>query len=292
MTIPQFPGLGAVIERYDALILDLWGVVHNGIEPYPDVPECLEALGRAGKRICLLTNAPRRPAGVERRLVEMGIDERRYQHVMTSGEATHEALRERDHPWIAKLGPRFYFMGPERDHDTYLGLDAYTRVGTPDEADFILCCGIIDYAETLEDQKPALSRGLARGLPLLCANPDLVALVGENLVMCAGTMAQWYADQGGDTLLFGKPHSAIYERCLRLLGISDKSRVLGVGDGIRTDIKGAVDFGIDSAFVVGGIHAEEVGSPAWGEPADPDKLEAFARSFGVRPTMAIPRLVF
>lgn len=292
MTIPQFPGLSAVIDRYDALILDLWGVVHNGIEPYPGVPECLDALARAGRKVCLLTNAPRRPAGVERRLVEMGIDERLYQHVMTSGEATHEALRERDHPWVAKLGYRFFFMGPERDHDTYLGLDDYTRVETPEEADFVICCGILDYEETLEDQKPILSRCLARGLPLLCANPDLVALVGETLVMCAGTMAGWYAEQGGDTLLLGKPYPAIYERCLHLLGIDDKRRVLGVGDGIRTDIKGAFDFGIDCAFVVGGIHAAEVGAKAWGDAADPEMLERFATSFGVRPTMAIPRLVF
>jgi HAD superfamily hydrolase (TIGR01459 family) len=289
MSIPQFPGLGPVLDRYDALILDLWGVVHNGVEPYPGVPECLDALAAAGKKVCLLTNAPRRPAGVERRLKEMGLGPERYQHVMTSGEATFEALQDRDMEWVARLGRRFVFMGPERDHDVYEGLD-YTRVEEPENADFIINCGIVDYGMTVEDYAPLLGRCLAAGLPMICANPDIIVVVGDRMEICAGTLAAYYADQGGEVLLFGKPYPPVYERCFHLLGIgADRSRVLAVGDGLRTDIAGANAVGIDSALVIGGIHMEEVAA-AWGGLADPAKLDRLVAEIGPKPTFAIPSL--
>lgn len=288
MTIPQYLGLASVIDRYDALILDLWGVVHNGVEPYPGVPECLDALAAAGKQVCLLTNAPRRPTGVERRLCEMGIGPERFQHVMTSGEATHEALRDRDMQWVARLGRRFFFIGPERDYDIYEGLD-YTLVDEPEHADFIINCGIVDYSQTIADFEPLLSRCLAAKLPMICANPDMVVVVGDRMVICAGTLAAFYADHGGDVLLFGKPYPPVYERCFHLLGVKDRSRVLAVGDGLKTDIAGANAVGIDSALIIGGIHGEELGAP-WGTAADSDKLSRLVATTGPRPTFALPCL--
>lgn len=290
MLIPQHSGLGAVIDRYDALILDLWGVVHNGIAPFPGVPECLDALAAAGKRVCLLTNAPRRRAAVEESLIGMGLGPERYQHVMTSGEATYESLRDRDSQWLGRLGRRFYFIGPERDRDVYEGLD-YLRVDEPEEADFIINCGLVDYSETLAGYEPILARGLARELPMICANPDMVVVVGTEMVVCAGTLAAYYADHGGDVMLFGKPHPPVYDRCFHLLGVTDRSRVLAVGDGLRTDIAGANAVGIDSALVVGGIHAEELGA-LWGQAADPGKLAGLSALIGPKPTFAIPSLRF
>lgn len=288
MTIPQYPGLAAVLDRYDALILDVWGVVHNGVEPFPGVAECLDAFAAAGKAVCLLTNAPRRPAGVERRIQEMGLGPERYQHVMTSGQATYEALRDRDTDWVARLGRRFVFIGPDRDHDVYDGLD-YTRVDRPEDANFIINCGTLQYGHTIDDYAPLLQRCLNAGLPMICANPDMVVVMGESMEICAGTLAAWYADHGGEVLLFGKPYPPVYERCFHLLGIKDRSRVLAVGDGLRTDIAGANAVGIDSALVIGGIHMEEVGAQ-WGELGDPAKLDTLIASIGPKPTFAIPSL--
>lgn len=288
--IPQLPGLAAVIDRYDAVILDLWGVIHNGERPYDGVPECLDRLAAAGVAVCLLSNAPRRTGGVERRLAEMGIARDRYGHVMTSGEAAHEALRDRTDPWHAALGSRLFHIGPERDTDVYegLGLEVVAR---PEEADFVLNSGIVDYSDTLADYVPALEACVRCRLPMICANPDLVVVVGERMVICAGTLAAHYEDLGGTVAYHGKPHAPVYERCFALVGVADRRRVLAVGDSFRTDVAGAAAAGIDSVLITGGIHREELGG-AWGDSVDPDRLAAAAEAAGQRPTYAMPRLVW
>lgn len=146
--IVQLSGIAPVIDRYDGVILDLWGVLHDGERPYPGVPECLDRLRAAGKVICLLSNAPRRTGGVIAKLDGMGIGRDRYHHVMTSGEAAYDALRDRDDPWHAALGRRLYHIGPDRDMDVYEGLD-YTLAASPDEADFVVNTGIVDFGESL-----------------------------------------------------------------------------------------------------------------------------------------------
>ncbi|HYD71468.1 TIGR01459 family HAD-type hydrolase [Azospirillum sp.] len=288
--VPQLTGLSSVVDRYDGLILDLWGVIHDGEKAYPGVPEALERLNAAGKVLCLLSNAPRRPDGVIRKLEGMGIGRDRYAHVMTSGEATYEALRDRDDPWHAALGRRLYHIGPDRDIDVFDGLD-YTVVPTPEEADFVVNTGIVDFSETMADYEPQLAACAARKLPMVCANPDLIVMVGDGMVICAGTLAARYEELGGAVFYHGKPHAPVYERCLRLMGISDHARILAVGDSLRTDVAGANAAGIDVALVTGGIHREELGG-AWGEHPDPDSLAAAIEASGHVPTWAIPRLVW
>lgn len=286
--IVQLSGIASVIDRYDGVILDLWGVLHDGEQPYPGVPECLDRLREAGKVICLLSNAPRRTGGVIAKLEGMGIGRERYHHVMTSGEAAYDALRDRDDPWHAALGRRLYHIGPDRDMDVYQGLD-YTLAASPDEADFVVNTGIVDFAEPLSAYEPALEACRRRNLPMVCANPDLIVMVGEQMVICAGTLAQRYEEMGGDVFWHGKPHAPVYDRCLSLMGVADKRRILAVGDSLRTDVAGANAAGIDVALVTFGIHREELGG-AWGEAVDPAKLAAAAAAAGHHPTYGIPSL--
>lgn len=288
--VPQLSGLSAVIDRYDGLILDLWGVIHDGEQPYSGVAEALDRLNAAGKVLCLLSNAPRRTGGVIAKLDGMGIGRDRYTHVMTSGEAAFEALRARDDAWHAALGRRLYHIGPDRDTDVFDGL-GYTVVATPDEAEFVVNTGVVDFSETVEDYRPVLEACAVRHLPMLCANPDLVVMVGPRTVVCAGLLSAHYQEMGGSVFYHGKPHAPVYERCLRLMGIADHRRILAVGDSLRTDVAGANAAGIDVALVTGGIHREELGS-AWGEHADPEKLAIAIETSGHLPTWAIPHLVW
>ncbi|RJF81829.1 TIGR01459 family HAD-type hydrolase [Azospirillum cavernae] len=287
--IRQIPGISSVIDQYDGFILDLWGVLHDGERAYPGVPDCLDRMNAAGKTLCLLSNAPRRTDGVIAKLAGMGLGRDRYHHVMTSGEATYEALRDRADPWHARLGRRLYHIGPERDADVYDGL-GYSVAAAPEDADFVLNTGIVVFGETLADYQPQLDACLRARLPMICANPDLIVMVGPQMVICAGTLAARYDEMGGDVTQHGKPYASVYDRCLSLMGITDKRRILAVGDSLRTDVAGANAAGLDVALVTAGIHQEELGGAAWGESVDAAKLQAVADAVGHTPTYAVPSL--
>ncbi|WP_207483987.1 TIGR01459 family HAD-type hydrolase [Arenibaculum pallidiluteum] len=284
------PGMAALADRYDGFILDLWGVLHDGSQPYPGVLDCLDRLRAAGKRVCLLSNAPRRTAGVVEKLSAMGIGAGHYDHLMTSGEAAHDALRDRDDAFHRDLGRRFLHVGPPRDADVYEGLDL-VRVDAPEDAEFVLNTGIDDFDEALDDYAPLLARCAGLGLPMVCANPDLVVYSGDTLVICAGELARHYETLGGRVAYHGKPHAPVYARCLRLLGLPDRGRILAVGDSLRTDIAGANAAGIDGALVTGGIHREELGT-AWGEHPEIGRLRAMVAASGHRPHAAVPRFAW
>jgi len=288
--IPLHHGLSEVADRYDAFILDLWGVVHDGARPYPGVPDCLAELKRRGKRVCLLSNAPRRVAASRAKLDGMGITTDLYDTLYTSGEASFEALRDRPDPWHAALGRRLLHIGPPRDNDVYEGLDL-ERVYDPAQADFVVNTGIDDFDETLADYEPVLAACADRHLPMLCANPDLVVVVQGRMVICAGELARRYEELGGDVAWHGKPHAPVYRRCFDLLGGPDPSRVCMVGDSLRTDIAGANAAGIDGLLITGGIHREELGTE-WGAHPDPRRLAALAAASGHRPAGALPHLAW
>ena len=287
---PFLPGMSAIADRYDGLIVDLWGVIHNGERPYPGVVDCLHRLRRGGKRICLLSNAPRRIASVVARLGELGVPDNGYDHVLSSGELTHEALRERPDEFHRRLGARCLHIGPPRDNDVFEGV-GLTMVARPDAADFVLCTGIDDFDETLDDYAPILQACAERRLPMVCANPDLIVVVGSKLAICAGELARLYAELGGPVAYHGKPYLEAYGRCMTLLGVDDPSRVVAIGDSLRTDIAGAVNAGIDSLLVTGGIHSQELGTDADGRP-DPAKLAAAIEESGARPTATLPGMVW
>jgi HAD superfamily hydrolase (TIGR01459 family) len=277
---------GPLAARYDGFILDLWGVIHDGVRPYPGSPDCLRALQAAGKRVVLLSNAPRRAHVAAAALRAMGIEDSLYNGIMTSGEATYLALSDPEaDPWFRRLGRRVFHLGPERDRNVMEGLPL-TRVDTPAEADFVVNTGPDDLGSQTEvsDFYPVLESCHAAGLPMICANPDLEVIRGGTRVICAGALAQHYAQLGGDVRWLGKPDPAIYAPVLAMLGV-DRTRVLAVGDALRTDIAGADSVGIDSCWVLGGIHGEELGQ-------DPIKIEAAAAHAGLEPIASIPEFVW
>ena len=251
---PVVPHFSALVDRYDGFIVDLWGVVHDGVRAFPGVVDCLRRLRAAGKPACLLSNAPRRIPAVQDKLRSVGVPDDAYDHVMTSGEAVHEALRDRTDPDYAALGDRFVHIGPPRDDDLTEGLPL-TEVADPAAADFVLCTGIDRFEQTLDEYTPVLDQCRAANLPMICANPDLVVMVGELRAICAGTMAAYYQERGGRVLYHGKPHPGVYARCRALLGDPPAGRVLALGDSLHTDIAGAAAAGMDALLFASGIHA-------------------------------------
>jgi len=286
MGIRLIRGIGALAPRYDGFILDLWGVVHDGVAPMPGAVECLRSLIEAGKRIVLLSNAPRRAKDVVERIDRIGVPAGLYHNVMSSGEEAWQHLSRRDDPFYAVLGRRCVHIGSERDTGIREGL-GLELVETADEAEFILNTGPAGWDDRIEDYAPLLRRALERGLPMVCANPDLVVMHGGRLALCAGALAQWYEERGGRVRWHGKPFRSVYETCFGLLGIDDLSRILAVGDSLRTDIAGAAAAGIDSVLIVGGIHADEFGAVD-SHPPDLQRIAAAVREASYCPVAVAP----
>ncbi len=256
-------GFGALAARYEGFILDLWGVVHDGVRPYPGVAETLARLRDAGKPVVFLSNAPRRAATVARALAAMGIGAELYTAIMSSGEAVHAQLRDRLGEF-STLGRRFYHLGPPRDRDVFMGLEL-AQMDHPAQAEFLLNTGPDDVlgAQRAEPYLPVLEAALRAGLPMVCANPDLEVIRDGQRILCAGYLARIYQARGGVVIARGKPDPAIYAPTLALLG-TDRARTVAVGDSLRTDIAGAKAAGIDACWVLSGIDAR--GADAQGLP--------------------------
>jgi len=277
-------GFAEIAGEYDGYILDLWGVIHDGVNPIPGAPEALARLHEAGKRAVLLSNAPRRAEVIGRQLRTMGIPDEHYTGIMTSGEASHWVLRDRPDAWYQALGDRVYHLGPARDRNLVEGL-GLADVEDPAAASFVLNTGPDHLADPSEADAwdPVLERCAAAGLPMICANPDLEVIRGGVRVLCAGTLALRYLEMGGDVRMLGKPDPHIYEPVLEMLGVP-KARVLAVGDALRTDIAGAAATGVDSCWVLGGLHGEHLGDEA--------HIRDEAERAGLAPVAAIRHLIW
>jgi HAD superfamily hydrolase (TIGR01459 family) len=286
--VPVLPGISGLLDGRDGVILDLWGVVHDGHTPYPGAPETLARLMAAGKKVVMLSNAPRRSQAVIDGMTAMGIDRALYTDVLSSGEMAWRALHDRDDDWLRALGRDCLHIGPERDRGLFDGLEL-ERIDEPRPGAFILNTGPWRDEETLDDFRDVLDRAAALAMPMICANPDLEVIRGGNRLICAGALAEHYAELGGDVRSYGKPHAAAYEACLRLMGLADMTRLLAIGDSFATDIKGANAAGIDAVLVTSGIHGDELGL-AFGEMPDGARLAAVAAARGVRLAAAVPAL--
>lgn len=285
---PVIPGLAAVAERYDGFIFDLWGCIHNGVAPFPGVLDALARVRDLGKRRIVLSNAPRRAAAVAASMARLGIDPALVDGVMCSGEATWLALRDRKDPWHQRLGRRALHIGPDRDLSLFEG-NGLARTTDPAAADFALVTGPTDDAWQLPEHEPVLQACRARGLPMLCANPDLDVIRGETRLICAGSIARRYAALGGDVRQHGKPDAAIYDMALDMLRVADRRRILALGDSFHTDVAGALGAGIDVAFIPGGIHADELGFRPGAVPTAAMVAPLVARH-RVAPTWILPEL--
>ena len=268
--------------RYDAFIVDLWGVVHDGVRAFPAAVDCLERLHGQGKRILILSNAPRRAVEVAARSAEIGLPPQVCDFIMSSGEETWRHLAEHS------AGARCYHLGPARDLGMRIGLD-YQFVDDMAAADFILNTGALSVEDTAERYDALLRPAAARGVPMICANPDLEVIRGGKREICAGAIAARYEDLGGTVRYHGKPHPGIYRICFALLEGIPPARIAAIGDSLRTDIAGAAAAGIDSLFVTGGLQGAELGVDAAGN-ADPARLAALCDAAGMHPTGALPAL--
>jgi len=287
MTAPlPITGLSAVADRYDVLLSDVWGVIHNGRESFRAACEALTRWRAERGPVILISNAPRPSSAVHSQLDQLGVPRAAWSAFISSGDATRILLSGR------APGPA-WAIGPEKDAALYEGLDL--AFAGPETASFISCTGPYDDdVEGPDDYEERFKVALARGLPMICANPDIVVQKGDRLIYCGGALAQRYEEMGGEVIMAGKPHAPIYDLCLTeaqmLLGRTlDRSRVLCIGDAVATDAKGANDQGLDVLFVASGIHGSETIGP---DGVDAQAVEALLAKDGARATYAIADLAW
>jgi HAD superfamily hydrolase (TIGR01459 family) len=288
MAPAALPAFADLAPRYDAVICDVWGVLHDGRSAHASAGIALAAYREAGGKVLLLSNAPRPAASVARDLETLDVRRDCYDAILTSGDAAREAVAAAQ----AQGGLKLYLIGTERHHQVFEGLGV-TLAG-PEEATLILCAALFhDDTETPEDYHELLARLAARGLPMLCANPDLKVERGPRLVWCAGALAEIYATRGGVVTYLGKPHAPVYAASFAMLeGLlgrkAEKERVLAVGDGLKTDIAGANRAGIDALLITAGLHAAEFGADPLAP--EPDRVRAVLARGGLSAIGFQPRL--
>ncbi len=287
-------GLRDLAHDYDLLLCDVWGVVHDGTRAFAASNDALTRFRQAGGTVILLTNAPRPSGPVAEQLDALGVSPSAYDAIVTSGDAT-VAL-------IARRGAEpFFHIGPPRDRALFE--EVHRKTGTApvrtelEQASFVACTGLFDDSqETPDDYARTYAVMRERNLEMICANPDIVVHVGSNLIFCGGALAERYESLGGRVHYAGKPHAPIYEVALELAATKrqqpiDKARVLTVGDGLKTDIAGAMRQGLDSLFVTSGIHRDETLHPETGR-IDPEGLATLLRQADQRTTAAIAHLTW
>jgi HAD superfamily hydrolase (TIGR01459 family) len=278
MTARKPAGLSAIADAFDAVLLDQFGVLHDGERPYPEAASCLGQLHRAGKRMVVLSNSGRRAAHNSARLGELGLPVALLDGVVTSGEACWRALRDRADAFHAGLGRHCLLLAEPQDRGFLDELD-YTMVDRPGQADFLLAV-TVGSQRSVDEREPQLRAGARLRLPLLCANNDLVRPAGGRALLPApGALARRYAELGGSVHGYGKPLRSIFDDSLAMLDGTPRSRVLMVGDSIEHDIAGARDAGIGSVYIRGGIAA-----------GDARTTDAKAAAADAQPTYVMERL--
>ena len=246
--------LSDLVNGVEVILSDIWGVVHNGLDSFPEACEALHTYRKQGGTVILITNAPRPADSVQRQLRKLGVADETYDAIVSSGDLTRNFVA--DHP-----GKKIFWIGPERDSSIHRGLDAV--MAPLEQADYIICTGLFDdETESAEDYRAMMLQAREHKLPLICANPDIVVERGDRLIYCAGAIAELYRELGGEAIFYGKPHRPIYERAMALAAErrgqpTSLDRVLAIGDSVRTDLTGALGFGIDCLFLTRGIHSEE-----------------------------------
>ena len=286
--IPIHDGFAPLAERYDGFIVDLWGVMHDGVQAFPAAIAVLERLRAAGKRCVILSNAPRRVRSIQARNAELGIAPDLAHAVMSSGEDAWRHLSKRPDAWYRALGTRCYHLGPARDFNMREGLEL-RFVEDPAEADFVLNTGALGTEDRVADYEDFLRTAKAQGLPMICANPDLEVMRGPEREICAGALAARYEALGAEVRYHGKPHAEIYETCFALMEGLPRARIAAIGDALRTDIAGANAAGIDGLFIMNGLQAGDLGVDAAGY-ATPERLAAQCAAEGHTPAAALPML--
>lgn len=250
-TIPVLGSIAELGKTYTAWLVDIWGVMHNGVRAFPPAVDATRRFREQSGIVVLLSNSPRPSEGLQRQLHALGVSDQSYDATVSSGDLTRHELAKHE-------GARVFHLGPERDLPIFNGLDV-TRVDAED-AELIVCTGLFDdETETPEDYWGLLQDLAARKLTMLCANPDHLVERGHRLVFCAGALAHLYEQDGGEVIYAGKPYVPIYELAAETIAERagrqvPRSEILAIGDGIHTDMAGATGFGLDAVFVASGLH--------------------------------------
>lgn len=273
--------IDAIADRYDAVLCDVWGVLHNGRQAYPAACAALQRLRRAGKHVILITNVPKPRGPIPAQLDRAGVPRDAWDAIVTSGDAIRAELAERAPGPMFKIGPDDY------DRTLWEGLGLAQSALS--EARFVAISGLNKDDETPADYADVLRQAKARNLDLICANPDIVVQHGDRMIWCAGAIARDYEALGGRVIMAGKPFAPIYDLARRELAALSAtpvlpSRILCIGDGVVTDVAGAQAQGLDCLFIASGIHGEALFS---GSALDPAKVEAALAAENVRAAFAM-----
>jgi HAD superfamily hydrolase (TIGR01459 family) len=280
------PHFSALAPDYDVFLCDVWGVVHNGEVSFPEACDALMRARAMGKVVVFITNAPRPGEAVIRQIDQLHVPHEAYDGIISSGDVTRDVIMHRK-------GQSLHHIGPERDHSIFTGLNV--KFAPLETADYVVCSGLDDdEQDTLDTYRDRLELMLKRKLFMLCGNPDLVVERGDRLVLCAGSIADLYANMGGEVLYAGKPYRPIYDLALAKAEAvaavkTDKRRVMAIGDSVRTDLKGARAFGIDMLFMAAGIHAEEFGGR---DAPKADAMNTVFAAAGEMPTAVMKHVVW
>jgi HAD superfamily hydrolase (TIGR01459 family) len=278
----QLQGLAGISDRFDAALLDQWGVLTDGAKAPAGARHAVAALVAAGKRLVVLSNSARFGEDSRARLFALGYDPDMFAGIVTSGELVRDLLVERRDPFFAGLGRRAFLIARE---PTIIEGTEYSQAESPEAADFVLFGSSTAPELSLAvDHAPSLARAAALGLPAICANPDRVGMAAGGLIEGPGLLAAHYESLGGRVRYIGKPHPDVYRRAGAILGDHDPARVLAIGDSLEHDIAGGRRAGCLTAFVEAGIHA--------GDLASPEGLGRLVARYGVSPDFSLPRLLW
>jgi HAD superfamily hydrolase (TIGR01459 family) len=288
--IRQISGLSEISDRYDAILCDIWGVLHNGVASFALASEALASFRRRGGVVVLITNAPRPSPPVHRQLLRLGVPEEAFDAVVTSGDVTIGLIEER-------TGDPVLHIGPARDLSLFdavaEAMGRRPKLVALEDAQYALCTGLRnDETEMPDDYEPELRAIAGRDMTMICANPDVVIHRGEDLIYCAGALAGRYEELGGSVIYAGKPHARIYDRALKLAEQARgaplaKDRVVAIGDGMKTDIVGASRAGLDALLVTQGIHRLSLHDETPASRADPMELQRLYDEYGAWPVAAM-----
>jgi len=279
--IPLLDSIAPLAEDTSGWLADIWGVIHDGVRPFAPACEACERFRSHGGLVVLVSNSPRPHASVEAQLARIGVPRASWDAIVSSGDVARTLI-------AGYAGGAIVHLGPERDLGIFAGIDV-ERVG-PDRAEAIVCTGLFDdEKETPDDYAETLASCAARGLPMICANPDIAVERGGRLVYCAGALARAYEQLKGEVAYAGKPYAPIYQLAFETLealrpGSAEPARLLAIGDGVHTDIAGAAAAGVRSVFVSSGVHVQR--------PLDAEALEALFPPGTPRPIAAMARLVW
>lgn len=275
MSAPTLENLNAVFSQYEVFLVDAWGVLYDGKSLYPGAREMLQQLMDGGKKVIVLSNAARRSLIFKEELAKVGIERSLYSDAVTSGELSWLALHNQNDNPLARAGHRYYYQGPQRSRGLLDGL-ALEEVSQLPAANFIINTGAEGNQPDTSAFEPMLNEALSLDLPMLCANPDRIAIRGGVLGISAGAIAVAYEQLGGKVIYFGKPYPPIYQTCFDMYPGVDSSAFVMLGDGLVTDIKGANKAGIDAIFLASGIHQAELsGAEAITQEALFEKYQAW-----------------